>query len=136
MTLHPGNIWSGSPTLAAFTNPTERAYLKGNLKRRYPVRVGDSTYEDAELAYQRLKSKPGDTAVMVLILEEKLRQYPGLVDTITESGGSEWIEKCSHRIYGRNWWEGDGLDSPFIFCLWLAYREVAGLKNGRNGESK
>lgn len=36
-TIKLGNIWSGSKTFAVFTNPTELAYRKGNLKHHYPI---------------------------------------------------------------------------------------------------
>ena len=133
MKLSFGNIWSGNRYLAVFTNPTELAFRKGNLKSHYPVVYMGVPYPDAEAAYQAhtrdCKADFGKCiAVMIDVLIEKLRQYPILVETISQSGGLEWIERCSHIVGARTSnfkrWEGIGRKSIFIDCLAKAYAVV------------
>jgi len=133
MKLESGNIWSGDRKLAVLTNMTELAYRKGNLRNHYPVFYAGVEYADAEAAYQALsKDHKHDIAflhrLMVKIITAKLRQYPKIRQAITDSGGAEWIEECFHRVH-RNWkhnrWEGDGLNSEFIKCVWEAYIQSA-----------
>jgi len=128
--LNPGNIWSGSRQLAVLTCPTELAFKKGNLKFHYPMQHRDETYADAESLYQHL-SKPYKNdikrlkQIMIYVLKEKLKQYPVLFQTITLSGGTNFICACSHRVYGRAVrWEGNGRDSGFIDCLFEAYVQL------------
>lgn len=130
MRLKPGNIWSGSKTLAVFTSPTEIAFLKGNLKNHYPIEVRGKKYKDAEVAYQSVK-KSHDVilsdaeleAIMTEVLTAKLAQYPLLYYAIADSGGVEWLEKCSHHVNGGSW-EGDGRNSRFINCLIQAFERT------------
>jgi len=132
--LSPGNIWSGDRTLAVFTNPTEIAFRKGNLKRHWPVQFFGIDYPDAEAAYKA--SKPDrDTFellqdLMTDIISYKLSQHPVLLETLRLSGGLAFIERCSHLVFpgcqnrlGR--WEGWGLESAFIRCLHRAFKQVA-----------
>src|SRR5690349_16469819 len=117
------NIWSGSPDLlgAALTNPTELARRKGRLARSYPVEVDGRVFEDAEAAYQAAKGRSGDVQAVARIVELKFRQHPDLVRWVQARGGRAWLESCSHRTGARSarfqWWEGDGLQSPFIRAL-------------------
>lgn len=127
--LAPGNIWSGSPTLAVFTNPTELAFRKGNLKNHYPIKLPDGRrFLDAETAYQQLSSGyKADTEylyqTMQLILEIKFDMYPVLVQTIELSGGQDWIWECSHIVNKlQSRWEGYGRDSGFLRCLSNAFK--------------
>jgi hypothetical protein len=131
MKLAPGNIWSGNRRLAVFTNPTELAFRKGMLKNHYPLTVDLLTYPDLEAAYQVMsKDMKHDMiplkALMIGLMHLKLEQYPVLVETIRESGGFEWITRCCHyatmkpRKNAR--WEGNGLDSAFIECLFNAFK--------------
>ena len=124
MKFEIGNISSNSPTLAVLTNPTELAKRKGNLIEHYPVAYKGIEYADAERMFQEIKRFPGDVEMMVLTLKCKLEQYPRIVKSIGDSGGSSFLEKCNHRVNGRNWWEGSGMDSPFIECLVEAYKKV------------
>lgn len=130
MELRPGNIWSGSRTLAVLTNPTELARKKGNLKNHYPVRIGDHEYADVEDWYQTQKRiAPRQYTfdelkkIMIVGMEAKLKQHPRIMTAITESGGVKFLEACEHRVNGGRW-EGKGLDSAFIWCLAVAYRHV------------
>jgi len=130
MKLCPGNIWSGSKRLAVFTNPTVLARRKGNLKHDYPVTFRNKRYADAEAAYQSVKrsgpwlSFAERECLMVEVIIAKLEQYPILAETIADSGGLTWLERCSHTIGGRSRWEGVGRNSAFIRCLLRAYKEV------------
>lgn len=127
--LEPGNIWSGSRRLAVFTNPTELAFRKGNLKHHWPIRFLDQDYSDVEIAYHALKqpwhSFEDLQDMMVDIIVCKFRQHSVIFDSIKLSGGTNWIKKCSH--YTNAWtkafkrWEGKGIESAFILCLLRAY---------------
>lgn len=119
----PGNIWSGDKTgLAVLTNPTELAFRKGNLKRHYPIVYAGSEFEDAEAAYQHYKIAIPRQVLMKDVLIFKLRQHPQIAKAIARSGGAEFLCRCSHRVYGKSWWEGDGFQSPFIMVLIAAFK--------------
>ena len=129
MKLEPGNIWSGSKTISVFTNPTELAFKKGNLSEHYPLKVNSRLYPDVETAYQIFTRHLKDdlkscTEKCIWLIQLKLRQYPILMEIIRENGGLFWIEKCSHFV-GRKppgRWEGVGLNSLFIKCLYEAFK--------------
>ena len=125
MKWKPGNIWSGSKRLAVLTNPTDLAYRKGNLEKKYPVIFRGKTYADVEEIYKEFK---GGMESMEKIMEEgivcKLIQYPRITEMILNSGGSKFLESCSHKVYGKSWWEGEGIESPFIRVLIRAYETV------------
>lgn len=125
--IPPGNIWSGDKLRAVFTNPTEIAFRKGNLKGHYPILFRDTLFKDAEAAYQTLKAEASDKyQLCTAVLIAKLEQYPCITETIRENGGLDWLKQCSHHVNGRNPnWEGDGIESEFIRCLMWAYEEVA-----------
>jgi hypothetical protein len=132
MRLLPGNIFSGDPSRAVFTNPTEIARWKGTLKHHYPVVFRGIKFIDAERAYRVFKDQASDRYQLCTeIIIAKLEQYPLLVETIDESGGEDWIKQCSHHVYNKSkFWEGSGLKSGFIRCLLAAY------KNIKNGQTK
>ena len=128
--MQPGNIWSGSPTLARFTNPTELARKKGTLHRGYPITWQNRAWPDVEAAY-RATVKPAMTIGqrMVLLAEImgcKFRAYPELIDELRAAGGEDWIFRCEHRTWARSAtfarWEGTGRDSMFLRCLAEVYR--------------
>lgn len=121
--IPPGNIWSGDKLRAVFTNPTEIAFRKGNLKEHYPIEFRGKKFADAEEAYKAHKAEADDKYELCTeILIDKFKQYPILADTIKANGGKEWIEKCSHHVYDKcAYWEGDGIKSGFIRCLLRAY---------------
>ena len=131
--LSPGNIWSGNRQLAVFTNPTELAFRKGNLKHHWPLKFLGTIYPDAEAAYKTFKSSWDNFRmlqdVMVDIISCKLQQHLVLLETLKLSGGSKFIKECSHLVFpgcqnrlGR--WEGWSLESAFIRCLHDAYIRV------------
>ena len=121
--MKSGNIWSGDKVRAAFTNPTELAFRKGNIDVHYPVTFGGLNFEDAEEAYQHFKKDQLKDDLMSLILLSKLQQHPTLTKTIKESGGENWIKECDHIVYGNSpFWEGKGMNSRFIRCLLVAYK--------------
>jgi hypothetical protein len=128
--LQAGNIWSGAGKgLAVLTNPTELAKRKGNLRNSYPVVFRGCEYADAEAAYQANKKRVSmgqkRIGLMAEIIECKLEQHPAIMQMITDSGGIKFIEACSHIVYGRSWWEGKGLASPFIMALSIAYEDLS-----------
>lgn len=131
--LKPGNIYSGDRYRAVFTNPTELAFRKGNLKNHWPIMFGGTVYPDAEAAYQHnsrtLKHNYRACRDLVIeILIVKLNQYPVLYQTIVKSGGSKWIEACDHVVNARTAnfkrWEGTGVQSDFIRCLMIAFKSI------------
>ena len=126
--MEPGNIWSGSETLAVLTNPTELAFSLGNLKQHYPIIINGAEFADVEDYYQQSKGEGERSfaeleAIMKIGIMAKFRQYPQIVKFIDDNGGIEWLEKCSHHVNGGRW-DGDSLDSPFIRCLVESYRIV------------
>lgn len=135
MKIPPGNIYSGDPLRAVFTNPTELAFKKGSLRQHYPIYYNKVKFVDVEEAYQIIKrispwmsfEKLQD--LIVDLIEIKLRTYPLLVQTITESGGDDWILACSHFTYAKTddfrRWEGTGEESAFICCLLKAYQRLS-----------
>ena len=126
MKLAPGNIWSGDKYRAVFTNPTEIARWKGNLRKHYPVRFRGRKFSDAEYAYKAFKPSVKDLYELCTeIIIAKLKQYSILVATIRDSGGEDWIKQCSHHVYDKSkFWEGDGEDSGFIGSLLKAYQSL------------
>lgn len=128
--LKAGNIWSGNRELAVFTNPTEIAFRKGNLKNHYPVEYEGRVFVDSEALYQRLsRGKKADAnacyTACVTALCCKLHQYPLLIDVIKYNGGIKWLEECSHIVFNKNpRWEGVGRKSGFIRCLITAFKTL------------
>lgn len=128
--LEPGNIWSGSKTLAVFTNPTELAFKKGNLKNHYPIVWNDTTYSDVEEAYHdNIPERMCDRVNLITkLIEVKLKTYPIILNTIKANGGVVWLKKCSHWTNSKRksfqFWEGDGDKSPFIRCLINAFINI------------
>ena len=132
MKLKAGNIWSGNNQLAVFTNPTELAFKKGNLRNHYPIKWKNMVFADAEEFYQHLSREikydfDACKNACTFVIAEKLLQYPILANTIRESGGANWILRCRHIVGARTAnfkrWEGVGLNSAFIFCLHRAYTQ-------------
>ena len=130
--LNPGNIYSGNRKLAVFTNPTELAFRKGNLRHHYPITFNGVVYADAEAAYQKTVYGRKDDfdfckATCVKVLEAKLKQYPIIFDSIKLSGGLKWIARCEHIVHARTSnfkrWEGVGRNSVFINCLYKAFEK-------------
>ena len=126
--LAPGNIWSGDKRLAVFTNPTELAFRKGNLKRHYPVIYRGQQWPDIEAAYHAHKEGLNfeqRQTLLTKLIGLKLLAYPDIFTVLQNSGGLAWIEQCRHytgaRTKGMHTWEGIGLDSAFIRCLYRAY---------------
>ncbi len=122
--LGPGNIWSGDRTLAVFTNPTELAFRKGNLKHHWPVAFQGVRYPDAEAAYHANKREKSFEDLQTMITEIiacKICQHEVLFKTLKLSGGTQFIEKCRHIVNARTnafkRWEGIGTKSAFIRCL-------------------
>ncbi|MCC5623821.1 hypothetical protein LC574_21990, partial [Nostoc sp. CHAB 5715] len=149
----PINIGSRSPDPlgSALSNPTVSAKELGNINGDYPVSLGDNaavpagkygpeTYAQdkaagvpflsAEQAYQHYKQTvpQGEQRVQLMaeIIQAKLEQHPKLFEAITQRGGVEWLENCTHYVTSSrdNYWEGKGKDSPFIRALISGYAKV------------
>lgn len=132
--IPPGNISSSDQLRAVFTNPTEIAHWKGTLKCHYPIVFRGMKYADAEHAYKAHRLQASDLYKLCTeIIIAKFEQYPFLVDIIEANGDEEWIERCSHHVYGHGkYWEGNGLESGFIRCLLAAYRTAVIRKYNAN----
>jgi hypothetical protein len=134
MRIPPGNIYSGDRIRAVFTNPTELAFRKGNVRNHYPITVNGKMFADVEAWYQHAKRNSGHMDfselqdLLVQGIKIKLLTYPEIVEAIDDSGGEEWIRQCSHftgaRTAGYKRWEGRGGESAFIRCLLRAYQEI------------
>lgn len=127
------NISSNEKGLGgALTNPSELAFLKGNVVNHYPVKFRGVVYADAENAYQETKNVSKMMSfvelqeLMIEIIVQKFIQHPRLIEAVTKRGGSEWLMTCSHIVGRMSRWEGNGMQSAFIRCLTLAYKKVAG----------
>jgi len=128
MMLKPGNIYSGNKNLAVLTNPTELAFHKGNLKNHYPIYYQGQRWSDLEqayLAHKENKSFNQRKILMIQLISLKLLTYPKIFWTIHNSGGLDWIQQCCHITSSNSQtWEGNGRDSAFIDCLYLAYEAL------------
>ncbi|WP_242027295.1 hypothetical protein [Sphaerospermopsis sp. FACHB-1094] len=149
----PVNIGSRSsdPLGAAMTNPTVKAKELGKIQGEYPVsfrdnaavtagKYGPETYTQdkpagvpfvsAEQAYQHYKTTVplGEPRIQLMaeIIQAKLEQHPKLFAAITQRGGVEWLENCTHYVTSArdNYWEGKGKESPFIRALIEGYSRV------------
>ncbi|MDK2412780.1 hypothetical protein QHH11_27820 [Aphanizomenon sp. PH219] len=149
----PVNIGSRSsdPLGAAMTNPTVKAKELGKIQGEYPVsfrdnaavtagKYGPETYAQdkpagvpfvsAEQAYQHYKTTVplGEPRIQLMaeIIQAKLEQHPKLFAAITQRGGVEWLENCTHYVTSTrdNYWEGKGKESPFIHALIEGYSKV------------
>lgn len=149
----PVNIGSKSsdPLGAALANPTVEAKESGKIQGDYPVSFRDNaavpagiygpeTYTQdkangipflsAEQAYQHYKTTVALEAqreqLMTEIIQAKLEQHPKLFAAITQRGGVEWLENCTHYVTSNrdNYWEGKGKESPFIRALIEGYSRV------------
>lgn len=129
------NIYSKSPDWlgASLTNPTTVAEYwatkrQSGIKDKFPVFFGGKFWKDAEEAYQYFKQDvplgSKREKLMASILEAKLNQYPELTTEIDKRGGRLWLETCEHRVNG-GFWEGKGIDSPFISALSKAYERAS-----------
>lgn len=115
------NIYSGAGGLgSALTNPTELAFQKGMLKRRYPVVFGGRRWPDVETAYLTLKGQDSaaNDRFMAELIAAKLIQHPVLLEAVRARGGVAFLEACSHFTGARTErfqaWEGQGRESRFI----------------------
>lgn len=127
--IAPGNIWSGSRTLAVLTNPTELARRKGNLRHSYPITYRGRVWPDVEAAFHAHKAGKDfgqQQALVTDLVEAKLQQHPRIAELIAHNGGIAWLRQCSHYTRARTpafqRWEGDGEESAFVRCLIAAYQ--------------
>jgi hypothetical protein len=133
------------------TNPTVKAKEVGKIQGEYPVsfrdnaavpagKYGPETYAQdkppgvpfvsAEQAYQHYKTTVplGEPRIQLMteIIQAKLEQHPKLFAAMTQRGGVEWLENCTHYVTSArdNYWEGKGKESPFIRALIEGYSKV------------
>ena len=125
---------------AALTNPTELARSKGNLQESYGIMFNGKYYKDVEEAYQKLKdtsearTKPKkevskNYALMVSLIETKLKTFPRLVKAIDDRGGLEYLGQIVHQPTNKNTvWETGGQDW-FKSALIDAYNSIKIVKS-------
>jgi hypothetical protein len=120
--IAPGNIWSGSRTLAVLTNPTEMARRRGCLKHSYPIVYGGKPYEDVESAYKAncCGDNEARNELMTELIVIKFVTYPQILTWLSANGGIAFLRQCSHMT-GNQRWDGVGEGSRFIACLMAAY---------------
>jgi Circularly permutated YpsA SLOG family len=107
-------------------------------------KIGPETYDtekpagqpflSAEQAFQSYKEDYplGEARVKLMaeVLQAKFEQHPDIKDEITARGGVEWLKKCTYLVspdnpnQKRNFFEGEGLNSPYIRALATAYTRV------------
>jgi hypothetical protein len=127
----PLNIhsWAKTPFAAALSLFTQSARKSGVLTQDYSIKFRGKTFPCAGTAYQHFhKNLDEDEAFELLIevMSTKLKQYPKLTETITLSGGIDWLKTCFHEPGSCNkFWQGTGYRSGYITALINAYREVA-----------
>jgi hypothetical protein len=121
--------------LAWLTAPTELAFRKGNMREHYPIRWQDNEYADVEAAYQTAKNMDFTMsldklfALMTSLLVIRFQTYPKMLDLLLELGGIEFLEKCSHQVYGKQEsWEGAGRGSGYVRCLIETLETIAAIE--------
>ena len=134
--LTSSNVWSGSDDelCASLTFATEFSFSKGKIKTHFPLTdLFGNEFPDAYTAYQFYKFDPsvGQRHILVMkIAKAKFKQYPWLLVDVKERGGYEWLVECQLTLPDEKdkdmdaYWEGVGLESPFICCLAEAYKRL------------
>jgi len=124
---YAGKKWFGK----GFRKPHERNIPVHKYLSSKKIKYKGKDYIDVEEAYQLNKSTDtgiykdiADYALMVELMEIKLRTFPRLIKSIRTQGGSEWLKACTHQPYGaKTRWHTNG-DNMFIVCLVTAYNRV------------
>lgn len=135
-------ISSYSDNLAfALTNPTHtsprgyewnRVWSDGQTKWRKYLQEGivyeGQKYRDVEEAFQtnrvNCKRQIDRSALMIELIEIKLKTYPKLIEGIKFKGGLEYLKQCTHQPTTKNsHWETGGKNG-FINCLVEAYNNI------------
>jgi hypothetical protein len=147
------NSRGSDPLGAVLTSTTVKSKQVGTIKGDYPVsfrdnkemssgNYGPETYiqskpegqpflsaEQAFYAYKEtLPLGEPRVQLMAEILTARFEQHPKLAQAITEKGGVEWLESCTYKVSPENskvnFWEGEGLKSPYIRAITQAYTNV------------
>ena len=147
------NSRGSDPLGAVLTSTTVKSKQVGTIKGDYPVsfrdnkempsgNYGPETYiqskpqgqpflsaEQAFYAYKEtLPLGEPRVQLMAEILTARFEQHPKLAQAITQKGGVEWLESCTYKVSPEhskaNFWEGEGLKSPYIRAITQAYTNV------------
>ncbi|WP_243146674.1 putative molybdenum carrier protein [Scytonema sp. UIC 10036] len=147
------NSQGNDPLGAVLTSTTVKSKQVGTIEGEYPVSFRDNkampvgnygleTYtqskpegqpflsaEQAFFAYKEtLPLGEPRVQLMAEILTARFEQHPKLVEAVTKRGGVKWLENCSYKVSPEgskaNFWEGEGLQSPYIRALAQAYTKV------------
>ncbi|MEO0013928.1 MAG: hypothetical protein RLZZ535_2317 [Cyanobacteriota bacterium] len=127
----PLNIhsWAKTPFAAALSLFTQSARKSGVLTQDYSIEFRGKIFPCAGTAYRHFHENLDEDEAFELLIEvmsTKLKQYPKLTETITLSGGIDWLKTCFHEPdSGNKFWQGTGYRSGYITALINAYREVA-----------
>ncbi|GJD22836.1 hypothetical protein RIVM261_077920 [Rivularia sp. IAM M-261] len=152
--IAPGiNLTSRSPDPlgAVLTSTTVKSRNAGAIANDYPVsfrdnkempagNYGPETYTEAKPAGQPFLSaeqaffaykeslplNEPRVQLMAEIQQAKFEQYPQIMQAVTEKGGAEWLKQCSYLVSSGkpNFWEGKGLESPYIRALTQGYTKA------------
>ncbi len=152
--IAPGiNLTSRSPDPlgAVLTSTTVKSRNAGAIANDYPVsfrdnkempagNYGPETYTEAKPAGQPFLSaeqaffaykeslplNEPRVQLMAEIQQAKFEQYPQIMQAVTERGGTEWLKQCSYLVSSGkpNFWEGKGLESPYIRALTQGYTKA------------
>ena len=147
------NSRSSDPLGGVLTSTTVKSKQVGTIEGEYPVSFRDNkampagnygleTYtqakgegqpflsaEQAFYAYKEtLPLGEPRVQLMAQILTARFEQHPRLVEAVTKRGGVEWLENCSYKVSSENtkgnFWEGEGLKSPYVRAIAQAYTSV------------
>ena len=157
------NSRSPDPLGAVLTSTTVKSKEIGAIVNDYPVSFRDNqempagiygpeTYtkskpagqpflsvEQAFYAYKEtVPLKEPRLQLMAEILQARFEQHPKLMEAVTERGGAEWLKQCSYLVSNKekNFWEGKGLQSPYIRALTQGYTKALENSNSRATENQ
>ncbi len=157
------NSRSPDPLGAVLTSTTVKSKEVGAIVNDYPVSFRDNqempagiygpeTYtkskpagqpflsvEQAFYAYKEtVPLKEPRVQLMAEILQARFEQHPKLIEAVTERGGAEWLKQCSYLVSNKekNFWEGKGLQSPYIRALTQGYTKALENSNSRVTENQ
>jgi ribonuclease HI len=157
------NSRSPDPLGAVLTSTTVKSKEVGAIVNDYPVSFRDNqempagiygpeTYtkskpagqpflsvEQAFYAYKEtVPLKEPRVQLMAEILQARFEQHPKLMEAVTERGGAEWLKQCSYLVSNKekNFWEGKGLQSPYIRALTQGYTKALENSNSRATENQ
>ncbi|NMF64628.1 MULTISPECIES: reverse transcriptase-like protein [Brasilonema] len=156
------NSRSPDPLGAVLTSTTVKSKQIGTIANDYPVSFrnnkempagtyGLESYTESKPAAQPFLSaeqafyayketvplKEPRVQLMAEILQARFEQHPKLAEAITKRGGDQWLKQCSYLVSSgeKNFWEGKGLESPYIRALIQGYTKALENSNSQQAEN-